>query len=312
MKGMYTAKDFEPLFTTSAEDQDLDDLWHKWVAGYRTRTITSGSVREIIGYPIWKTQKQAIEAKGKMSSAGTREVQRKLNQRNSWRKLDRKANANFTTEDITITLTYKGEAPTYERAQKDMTNYLNRIKRWRKRNGLPELKYIYVIEYAEDGESRRVHQHVIMSGMDRDEAERIWNKGRANCRRLQPDENGLAGLAKYMTKDPKGRKRWNCSTNLVKYTSQTTSDSKISRRKVERMMLDLNHQAKEVLEALNPGYKLMDCEIKLSDFVAGAYIYARMYKEQERGKVGATRGSGCKSAGGQYRGVGKKTKEKRE
>ena len=38
------------------------------------------------------------------------------------------------------------------------------------------MKYAYVIEFGgKDGRRKRVHHHVIMSGMDRDKAEALWN-----------------------------------------------------------------------------------------------------------------------------------------
>lgn len=45
----------------------------------------------------------------------------------------------------------------------------------------------------------------------------MWKLGRRNqTRRLDYDENGLSGLAHYITKDPKGKKRWCASKNLKK------------------------------------------------------------------------------------------------
>ena len=79
---------------------------------------------------------------------------------------------------------------------------------------MDDLKYIYVIEF-ENGEGRkktRVHHHVIMSGMNRDAAERLWTNGWANTRRLQPDEYGLEAPARYIVKDPKGKKAVECKS----------------------------------------------------------------------------------------------------
>ena len=88
-----------------------------------------------------------------------------------------------------------------------MQNYLRRIKAYRKKMSLGEPKYIYVIEGSEESTKKRIHHHLIMSEMNRDEAEKIWGKGRANAMKLQPDEFGLEGLARYIAKDPCGSKK---------------------------------------------------------------------------------------------------------
>ena len=186
-------------------------------------------------------------------------------------------------------MTYKGQVPDEAQARKDIQNYIRRVKAYRKKNGMDELKYIYVIEF-ENGEGRkktRVHHHVIMSGMDRDAAERLWTNGWANTRRLQPDEYGLEALARYIVKDPKGKKRWSASRNL-KEPKVTTADTKFTRRMAERLAKDFETDGPQIFAKLFPDCALNDCAIFRSDFVAGAYIYAKMRidpgkkKERER------------------------------
>ena len=94
-----------------------------------------------------------------------------------------------------------------------------RIKNFRKRNGLDELKYIAVLEYREATDDKRtktrIHHHIIISGMDRDKAEELWGKGMANANRMQANELGFEELANYLSKDPRGKKRWSQSKNIV-------------------------------------------------------------------------------------------------
>ena len=77
---------------------------------------------------------------------------------------------------------------------------------------MDNVKYICVTEYhEEEGKRTRCHHHVIMSGdVDRDELEKIWGQGKRNhTRRIDPDhETHVAGIVNYISKDPKGRKRW--------------------------------------------------------------------------------------------------------
>lgn len=212
----YSSSKYEFLFDRSEEitESAFERLKHSNVFRYRARTIKAGDILEVEIFPIWNTQNEVRKAK----KAATKEAQQNLNDRNAKKKLIRKINANFTGEDLCITLTYKaGFVPDEEQARRDIRNYLRRVRQWRRKNGLPELKYVYVIEYGGgDGRRKRVHHHVIMSGMDRDVAEALWQgRGWANTRRLQPDDYGLEALARYMTKEPNGGKRWAASKNLV-------------------------------------------------------------------------------------------------
>lgn len=162
--------------------------------------------------------------------------QANLNDKNARRYLIELGNGNFDESDIYLTLTYdKWSLPkTVEEAEHNMTNYLRKLKRRRKKLGLDPLKYILVTEYVEDKDTgkfsvRMNHHLVINSGLDRDEIEKMWSKkdpetnkqrrmGRARAERVQYDDgsecNGIEGLMKYFSKDPKGKKRWSSSRNL--------------------------------------------------------------------------------------------------
>lgn len=285
----YSSENYEFLFDRSEElkESAFDRLRHKDVFRYRAKTIKAGNVLEVEVFPIWNTRGEAIRAK----KHKTRQAQKNLNDKNAKKKLIRKINANFTEEDLCITLTYKGGVPDEEQARRDIRNYIRRVREWRRKHGLSELKYVYVIEFGGgDGRRKRVHHHVIMSGMDRDEAERLWNgKGWANTRRLQPDDYGLEALARYVTKEPNGGKRWCASRNLVE-PKETVADTKISKRRVEKMAMDFEEAPAAIFGKLFPDYDFNDCTVRHSEFVAGAYIYARLHRrpappEKKRKKV---------------------------
>lgn len=281
MKG-YSAERYESLFELPPDGVNgADNVIRGNEPGrYRCKTIKHGTQLDVEIFPIWNTRAEERKAKAALSS----KAQAVQNEKNARKRLIRRINANFTAADIELTLTYAGEhVPDLEGARRDMQNYIRRVKRYRKAQGLPELKYVYVIEYqGEDGAPKRVHHHVIMSGVDRDAAEALWGKGRANSARLQPDENGLEGLARYITKSLprfKSEKRWVCSKNLTEPTV-TTADTKITRRKAARLAHDAEAYGKELFEHLYPGYLFNDVEIKTSAYVAGAYIYARMRRRR--------------------------------
>lgn len=276
----YDSKKYEFLFEEPCgelKESAFEALRHKDVFRYRAKTIKSGDVLEVEVYPIWNTQNEVRRAR----RAATREAQKNLNDKNARKKLVRKINANFTEEDLCITLTYRDTVPDEEQARRDIRNYIRRVRDFRRKNGLPEMKYVYVIEFTGDGgrTKKRVHHHVIMSSMDRDEAEKIWGKGWANTRRLQPDDYGLEALARYIVKEPNGGKRWCASRNLLE-PKITTADTKLSKRQAERMAQDMDEAAPLIFSKAYPEYDFNDCEIHRSKYVAGAYIYCRMHKRK--------------------------------
>jgi len=276
------AEAYEALFVRPTTDDALEELRraHRGrISRYRVKTIKAGPVLECEAYPIWDTAADRREARAARDSLKGTQAQRIVNERNARKHLARLLNANFGPDDLMITLTYKGRPPDLDTAQKDMRNYLRRIARYRKRQGLPELKYAYVIEHVdEDGRKKRVHHHLVMNGMDREAAEQLWGKGRANAARLQIDERGLAPLAAYMLKGAQRRKRWAHSRNL-KAPTVTVATRKLPPSRIEQIARDLNEAARAVLEKAYRGYEYIEHEARASWYAPGAYIYAILHKK---------------------------------
>ena len=244
--------------------------------GYRTRTTVAGLRLEAEVYPIFGRSTEAMLRRAKKTNI-TPERQARLNHERSLRHLVQLADANFDGRDIHVTLTYR-TAPAFERAQKDMRNFLLKLKRLREKRGLPELKYIYTIEGDDDGKKERTHIHLLMNGdMERGEIERIWAKGYANADRLQPDENGLEAIARYIAKQQKNRRRW-CASRNLKQPKSRTSDSRCSNARVKRIAYDMRNEAKAEMEKIYPGYSFVSCQVRYSDIVNGVYIRCVMRK----------------------------------
>ena len=248
--------------------------------GYRRRTTVSGPRIDAEVFPVFGKHQRGELRRAKHQM--TREAQQRSNDERSRMRLIQLVEANFDEKDVALGLSYEGEAPTPERVDKDVRNFLNRVKRRRTREGLPELKYIYTIggdEMPAAGYSgKRPHVHMIMNGgISRNDLEEMWGKGLANCDRLQPRDVGLGGIAVYFTRQKqdrapkKGVRKWRGSRNLT-HPEPRSRDAKMPNSRVKRIAYDFRNEAKDVMERLYPGYVLQDCQVRYSDIVDGVYI----------------------------------------
>ena len=280
---------YEGLFETELEP-DAEDLSRYWrpqpsmipvgKMGYRRSVILAGDRMECDIYPVFGRDQRGELRRAK--SQITREAQQRANDERSRIHLIQLVETNFSEKDVAIGLDYAGKAPTPEQVDKDIRNFIARVKRARKRAGLSELKYIYAIggdEMPAAGYSgKRPHVHMIMNGgIDRDELEKIWKHGRANCDRLQPRDEGLGGIAVYFTRQKQDRPekpgvwKWRGSRNL-KQPVKRSRDARMPNSRVKRIARDFRNEAKGVMEKLYPGYVLQDCQVRYSDIVDGVYI----------------------------------------
>lgn len=251
---------------------------------YRTATIRSGDMLEAEVYPIWGRDQSDRARRARENLTPIK--QQKVNQKRRERYFERLVEANFTAQDIHLTLTF-AEGVRFREAQKEIRNFLKRVKRRREQQGLDALRYIYVIEGDPEGRRQRIHAHMLLNGgLERKELERIWGKGFTNADQLQPDENGLQGLARYMIKQRKeedwqpGRRTWCASRNLKK-PQVRISDTKVSNRRVQRIAMDFDHMAREIMERIYPGYRFCECDVMISDYVSGVYIRCKLRKRRE-------------------------------
>ena len=238
---------------------------------YREKRYACGEYLDVYIYPVF-SQISKTGRRGKRRASS--EAQKKLNQRHREEKLVRLLHANFTPDDLEIHLTYETQPESPEEAARLVRNFIRRVQRARKKQGLPPLKYIVVTERG--SKNGRYHHHVTLSGgMDRDELESLWGLGYANSRRLQFTESGLAGLGHYIVKDPEGKKAWNASKNLID-PEPKTRDGRISGRQADELAKDTTNNAE--FEKLYPGYFLSEAGAWHNDINGGRYIVARFYR----------------------------------
>lgn len=250
--------------------------------GYRTRTTKAGPMLDVEIFPRYgRGDRQRLrEAKKNRTPA---KVQQN-NLERSRRLVGAMIDANFTVEDVVIHLTYEGkEPPKYDRIIKDVGNYIDRVKRRRNKRGLPELKYLYVVEGFEPGNKKRGHAHLVLSGgIDCEELEKLWKKGTARARHLKPNDEGMVAVARYMIKEQRAGHRWACSQNL-KRPDRKETDTKVSNRRVKSIAEDElteTNRAREIVEKLYPGYEMVNITVRGNDIVPGVYIRSILRRKE--------------------------------
>ncbi|MEY8366106.1 hypothetical protein AALA22_10760 [Anaerovoracaceae bacterium 41-7] len=228
----------------------------------RQKVYETGSFCEI---EIFRVSDRCKKFKRKTKIQESTPAQKKLNDKKSQRNFVRKVHLNFTQEDLYIDLTYDKEniPTTREEVMKDIKNYVSRLKRARKRLGITEpLKYIYVISNMDNnGNKVRYHVHMIINSMDRDVAEQIWGKGRANTDRLQYNEYGVEGKSLYMARQAGGERAWGGSTNLKKVEAVVKDNRReLTKKKLEDM--ERCPEDRMIFEKLYPGWVFTECIIE--------------------------------------------------
>lgn len=280
---LYESKEYEKVYTEEqleSREELIESMRDRNIAKYRVKSIWAGDMLEVEGFPLWTIPQGK---RGKKENESTL-AQKRINDRNTIKRITRIVHTNFTNQDLWSTWTYndKNLPKTEEQAKKNMTNFIRRQRHWLSKQEEYkdfELKYIYVTEFDEqEGKKTRIHHHMISNFPDRDILEDLWNGGgRVQTRRLQPDDYGLEGVVRYILKERrsgKKTKRYTISRNMKK-PKETVSDTKMTRKRAERIACgEVNIQ--ELFEKLYPKYQFLDVETRFSDFTSGAYIYVRM------------------------------------
>ena len=242
---------------------------------YREKVYDCGDYKEAYIYPCFT---QAVKkGKRRPKAKPTAAAQKRLNQRIRENNIVRLLNANFTAEDIAFDVTYRNEDNplTGEQAKRDLQNFLRRLKRYRAKAGLPELKYIAVTERG--SRSGRFHHHLVISGGVplRDLAE-LWGKGYTRAAALQFDEKGLIAKGKYMVKQGLFFKSFNASKNLI-HPQPRCRDGRFSKKKVRELCESTDDRAQ--FEKMYEGYALAEAGEYYNDVNGGFYLEIRLYKK---------------------------------
>lgn len=233
--------------------------------------------------------KRGTRSKRKQESAPK---QRNLNEKNAKRYLRQLGNGNFTDGDWFISLSYRDKfmPETMEQAEKEVANYIRRLKARYKKLGV-SLKYILVNEGGT--KTVRFNHHIVINsiseGLTRDDVEALWSKkpkgqpreriGTVNAKSIQTNENGIEGIMTYLSKDPKGRKRWSSSRNLTRPISRQ-NDHKYGPRTIEKIA-QTPDQGMDYFAKKYPDYQISELEIKYYE-ETGWHVYLKMWHRLER------------------------------
>lgn len=228
------------------------------------------------------------------------------NERHSRNQLRQLIMHNFGAGDYYLTPTYAGKPPPLEEAQKQIGNFISRLKRLYAKNGT-ELRAIYVTEGGrskDDGTYTRVHHHLVINGgIPREEIEKAW-QGRqdpkAESRRgycntaviyTEPGDRGCERIAEYMAKSRtktigKGLHRWNATRN-IRRPKEIINDNKFNRKRtaeIAELIRAKNAVKQEQTEALRRilerryDRELLDVITSVNPVTGRVYISARFKK----------------------------------
>lgn len=238
----------------------------------RQRIWRCGQFAEVELYPVFQPP-----GKRRSRCRPTKACQRRLNQKASQMKLARLLRLNFTEGDLEIDLTY-ASPESVEGAAADLRKFLRELRKlWRKAG--EELRFIYTREQGK--KSGRVHFHMVLNQgpLTRDELEALWGHGYANARRLRMDENGVSGLAGYLSKQGRkrkpeeaGKRSWSCSRNL-KRPEPEVRDGAVTVGDVMALAEEIDRRS---AEAVIPAMTLVEAEAWRNQVNRGLYVRMEM------------------------------------
>lgn len=280
----YIPYDYERAYREKLEAIEEEEEIRKLVSGkvrhiYATKEIRSGDQLEIEIYPEFrKGEENQIPDDARKRK--NREAQKNLNDKNSRKYCERLIQENFGDGDFWITFTYSNEnvPETMEEALRNMQAYIRRVNYRRRKLGLETARYIYVTECSAKG---RWHHHLVMDGdLSMDEVEKAWKKGRRNqVRRIEKDEDGLVGMARYITKDKeragKYQKAW-CASKGLRKPEERVNHYKTKQNHVNRMVTGDLNICDHLLKWYGDEYDFREAEIRKNEFNGCFYIYGRL------------------------------------
>lgn len=186
----------------------------------RRKTIRAGRLVWDITYTV--PRPNASKQERKRIREVTEEQVARTNANTAQRKLEMLMATNFDEGDLVLTVTYRdGDLPdSADVTRKHLGKVFAQMRAYRKARGLPDLKYIYVLE-GRHGD-HRPHAHIIINaaGGDLELMRSLWIWG-DDIQLNYIRERGYDGWAGYLTKERReaslnGKKQFVGSRNLAR------------------------------------------------------------------------------------------------
>lgn len=186
----------------------------------RRKTIRAGRLVWDITYTV--PRPNATKQERKRIREVTEEQIQRTNANTAQRKLEMLMATNFDEGDLVLTVTYRdADLPdSADVTRKHLGKVFAQIRAYRKARGLPDLKYIYVLE-GRHGD-HRPHAHIIINaaGGDLELMRSLWIWG-DDIQLNYIRERGYDGWAGYLTKERReaslnGKKQFVGSRNLAR------------------------------------------------------------------------------------------------
>ncbi len=125
-----------------------------------------------------------------------------------------------------------------------------------------------------------------------DTVEKLWKRGKRNqVRRLQRDEDGLVGMARYITKYKaegkkpetlgKYQKQWTASKGLRKPKEKVNHYK--TKEKDVKAIVSGKMKIEDHLAKWYPDYEFSESTVKYNKFNGRYYIYGRMRMKKGKG-----------------------------
>lgn len=232
----------------------------------------------------------------------SREAQEILNRSNRDKYIIRLFNHNYNKDSFYVTLTYDDEhlPETYEIAERNLRNYIRRVKALAKKKGL----FILIFAVTGYGSRRkRLHHHLMIHcpGLSAFELRDLWKdrrgargvmRGLTHIDPAEPDiKLGLEQLARYFMKHiDENRKR---GLKTTYYRSRNHKEPEFKPRQMRLKKIEILHMAEHfdfsAIENLYPGYSLIRSEhyptekerasaIVFNEINGGYYFHFKLYR----------------------------------
>lgn len=316
----------------AAYEKASSEVKNQDVGAYRTRRVEAGEFLYVSCYPLITApanRRQRETMRVMLRQEKRKEMLRRMDKYNNKRRIlyyEQLAQANFGKGDFHVTLTYEvqdwnltrePEYRTREEAKRDLSHWLRNIKLMLKRRGVDVSNFRYLkVTVTKEGNHEGIgdrpdthHHHVLLGGVPeeyRTEIERMWQFGFCNADFLQPNGKGIAEVSAYIARQEGSangthtvaREKSISGSRNLKKPKVTTSDTKISRRRVAKIAEDVRVAGIEIFESIYPDYRVIELpEVAISDFTAGAYIRVKLRRKYPRGAKKTNDGTGISGGG---------------